>query len=135
MAERVILLVAILLFVAVAFPALLRLRDRPFLRRRADVPGPAVVAFTHARCGPCRTQQLPALERLRALSPEVRIEVVDVQQDPQRARWYGIWTVPATVVVDPSGRITALNHGVADERRLLRQLARFHPQSRALARA
>ncbi len=128
MAERAVLLLAILL-VAVAFPALLRLRDRRFLRRRADVSGPAVVAFTHARCGPCRTQQLPALERLRVLSPEVRIEVVDVQQDPQRARRYGIWTVPATAVVDPSGRITALNHGVADESRLLRQLGRARPRA------
>ncbi len=129
MAERAILLLAVLLLVAVAFPALLRLRDRRFLRRRADVPGPAVVAFTHARCGPCRTQQLPALKRLRVLSPEVRIEVVDVQQDPQRARRYGIWTVPATVVVDSSGHITACNHGVADESRLLRQLGRTQPQA------
>jgi len=106
----------------VLLPAALRLWDRRFLRRPADVPGPAVVAFTHPLCGPCRTVQQPALERLRAIAGHVRVEVVDVQREPHRAQRYGILTVPATAVVDPSGRIAAVNHGVADERRLLRQL-------------
>jgi thioredoxin-like negative regulator of GroEL len=122
MFERVLLLVGVAVALLVLLPAAVRLWNRRFLRRPADVPGPAVVAFTHPLCGPCRTVQQPALERLRAIARHVRVEVVDVQREPHRARRYGIFTVPATAVVDPSGRIAALNHGVADERRLLRQL-------------
>ncbi|MDR7415720.1 MAG: thioredoxin family protein [Armatimonadota bacterium] len=135
MSERVLIALGILLLVTVGWSAFLRFRDRRFLRAPADVPGPAVVAFTHPLCVPCRTQQVPALERLRISHPEVRIEVVDVLQHPERARRYGIWTVPATAVVDASGRIVALNHGVADEHRLLHQLAQTHPPLRELTRA
>lgn len=122
MLERVLLAVGISAALLVLLPSALRLWNRRFLRRSADVPGPAVVAFTHPLCGPCRTLQQPALERLRAVARHVRVEVVDVRREPHRARRYGILTVPATAVVDPSGRIAALNHGVADEHQLLRQL-------------
>jgi thioredoxin-like negative regulator of GroEL len=135
MLERVLIVFGILLLVTVGWSVLLRLRDRRFLRAPADVPGPAVVAFTHPLCVPCRTQQLPALEHLSRLDPEIHIEVVDVLQHPERARRYGIWTVPATAVVDASGRIVVLNHGVADEHRLLRQLTQAHPPLRELTRA
>ncbi|MCS7173829.1 MAG: thioredoxin family protein [Armatimonadetes bacterium] len=135
MPERALIAFGILLLVAVGWSALLGIRDRRFLRAPADVVGPAVVAFTHPLCVPCRTQQLPALERLRALRGGVRIEVVDVQRQPERARRYGVWTVPATAVVDASGRIVALNHGVADEHRLLGQLARSSPLRHEPARA
>lgn len=85
--------------------------------------GPAVIAFTHRLCVPCRTQQLPALERLRQLSgPGLRVDVVDVERHPDVARRFGIFTVPSTVVVGPDGRVVAFNHGFADERKLLRQL-------------
>ncbi|MDR5708834.1 MAG: thioredoxin family protein [Armatimonadota bacterium] len=135
MPERALIVLGIFLLVAVGWSVLLHIHDRRFLRAQADVPGPAVVAFTHPLCVPCRTQQMPALERLQTLNPEVRIEVVDVQRQPERARRYGIWTVPATAVVDASGRIAALNHGVTDEHRLLGQLARSPSPRRDPVRA
>lgn len=98
-------------------------RDRR-LRARLRLPeGPAVIAFTHRLCGPCRTQQLPALQRLRKLvGPELRVELVDVEREVHLARRFGIFTVPSTVVVGPDGRVVAFNHGFADEAKLLRQL-------------
>lgn len=121
MLERALLL--LIAFLPIAFlPVALRLWTRRFLRRVADVPGPAIVAFTHPLCASCRAAQQPALERLRTIAHYVRVEVVDVQREPQRARRYGILTVPSTAVVDPAGRIAALNHGLVDEHRLLRQL-------------
>jgi thioredoxin-like negative regulator of GroEL len=98
-------------------------RDRRVRARLRLSPGPAVIAFTHRLCVPCRTQQLPALRRLQeAAGPRVRVEVVDVEADPQAARRFGIFTVPSTVVVGPDGLVVAFNHGFADERKLLRQL-------------
>jgi thioredoxin-like negative regulator of GroEL len=120
--DRFWIILAIALVVA-ALPLLLRLRDRRLARRVGYVEGPAVLAFTHRLCVPCRTQQAPALDRLRALMPSVRIEVVDVEREPEIARRYGIFTVPSTVVIGASGRALAFNHGLAGEHRLARQLA------------
>jgi thiol-disulfide isomerase/thioredoxin len=126
------------LVVAAAVAALagwVRWRDRRLAGRLRLPPGPAVVAFTHRLCSPCRAQQLPALERLqRVVGPGVRVQVVDVERHPEVARRFGIFTVPSTVVVGADGRVVAFNHGFADEGKLLRQLgwspsgqpARFH---------
>ncbi|MDR5682803.1 MAG: thioredoxin family protein [Armatimonadota bacterium] len=120
--ERVWIVVAIALLVASLW-LFVRLRDRRLARRLEPVDGPAVLAFTHPLCVPCRTQQAPALERLHALVPGVRIEVVDVERQPDVARRYGIFSVPTTVVVGAGGRVLAFNRGLADERKLARQLA------------
>lgn len=120
--ERVLVVLgvgAILAMVA----AVLAWRDRRLRARLQLPPGPAVIAFTHRLCTPCRTQQLPALRRVQAVAgPQLRVEVVDVERDPASARRFGIFTVPSTVVVGPDGRVVAFNHGFADEARLLRQL-------------
>ncbi|MCS7235976.1 MAG: thioredoxin family protein [Armatimonadota bacterium] len=100
-----------------------RCRDRRLARRLRLPPGPAVVAFTHRLCAPCRTQQLPALQRLqRVTGTRVRVQVVDVGRHPEVARRFGIFTVPSSVVVGPDGRVVAFNHGFADDGKLLRQL-------------
>ncbi|MFN3285466.1 MAG: TlpA family protein disulfide reductase [bacterium] len=121
----VVLLVAVAVAAVVAW---LRWRD---LRVRAHLRlpgGPAVIAFTHRLCAPCRSQQLPALKRLQELvDSDVRVEVVDVERDPHLARRFGVFTVPSTVVVGPDGRVVAFNHGFADEGKLLRQLGRTAP--------
>ncbi len=133
--ERVlaVLLVAAAVGAVVAY---LRWRDRRLRARLRLPPGPAVVAFTHRLCVPCRTQQLPALHRLRELAgPGLRVEVVDVERDPHAARRFGIFTVPSTVVVGSDGRVVAFNHGFADEGKLLRQLRYNAPGTADVARA
>jgi thioredoxin-like negative regulator of GroEL len=98
-------------------------RERRLRARLRVRGGPAVIAFTHQLCGPCHSEQLPALGRLRQRAgPGVRVEVVDVERAPDVARRFGIFTVPSTVVVGPDGRVVAFNHGFADEDKLLRQL-------------
>jgi len=98
-------------------------RERRLRARLRVQAGPAVIAFTHRLCGPCHSQQLPALGRLRQRAGSgVRVEVVDVERAPHVARRFGIFTVPSTVVVGPDGRVVAFNHGFADEDKLLRQL-------------
>ena len=47
---------------------------------------------------------------------------VDAAHQPEIAGAFGILTVPSTVVLDPDGRVAAVNHGFASTQQLVRQL-------------
>jgi thioredoxin-like negative regulator of GroEL len=84
---------------------------------------PAVVAFSTPSCAACHTAQKPALAALESRAEGgVRVLEVDAARRPEVARHFGILTVPATAVLDPSGRLTAVNHGFAGTDRLAEQL-------------
>ena len=88
-------------------------------------PGiPAVVYFTTPTCAPCRFQQMPALEQLqRALGNGVQIIRIDATEQPHDADRWGVISVPTTFIVDKRGQTRAVNHGVADARKLQTQIA------------
>jgi len=84
---------------------------------------PAVIAFSAPGCAACRTAQKPALTALRERAGNgVRVIEVDVVEQPRVARVFGILTVPATAVLDPSGAVLAANQGFATADRLAAQL-------------
>lgn len=81
---------------------------------------PAVVAFSTAGCRECGVQ-------MELLSPliagGVRLLTVDAGRRPEAAKAFGVLTVPSTIVLDESGSVVAINHGLADGDRLRNQLA------------
>ena len=84
---------------------------------------PAVIAFSAPGCAACRTAQKPALTALQERAGNgVRVIEVDVVEQPRVARVFGILTVPATAVLDPSGAVLAANQGFATADRLAAQL-------------
>lgn len=87
-------------------------------------PGiPAIVYFTTPGCIPCKTQQQPALERLQgAMGEAVQILKFDATQIPEDADRWGVMSAPTTFILNAQGEPTAVNHGVADEQKLKRQL-------------
>lgn len=95
----------------------------PILSRLA--PGiPAIVYFTTPYCLPCRTQQQPALARLRETLGETNVQIIqiDATEDPDSADRWGVFSAPTTFVIDRNGKTTAVNHGVADTFKLRQQL-------------
>jgi len=84
----------------------------------------AVVAFSTPSCAACHTAQAPAIQlaeqQLGASS--VRVIRVDASRQPEVARAFGVLTVPSTVVLEPAGRVVAVNQGFAPSRRLIEQL-------------
>ena len=85
-------------------------------------PGvPVIVYFTTPTCIPCRTQQMPALERLRN-EVTVQIVKVDATEDSAAADRWGVFSAPTTFVIDGRGVTRAVNHGVADFHTLKTQL-------------
>lgn len=90
-----------------------------------DVAGsvPVVLAFTADRCGQCRLQQRPILRDLQRHHGHLFVvREVDVEQDVELAKRFGVLTLPTTVVVAPSGRVVARNTGVVSAAVLLEQV-------------
>ncbi|MBJ7600070.1 thioredoxin family protein [Candidatus Nephthysia bennettiae] len=82
-----------------------------------------MVAFSTPSCAACHTAQRPALTQLEARTGgAVRVIEVDAAHRPEVARTFGVLTVPTTAILDPDGRVTALNNGFAPTDRLAAQV-------------
>ncbi|MBK8021697.1 MAG: thioredoxin family protein [Chloroflexi bacterium] len=90
----------------------------------ADAPTgvPVILYFTTPMCIPCKTVQLPALNRVLQ-ETQVSVIRVDATEQPDAADRWGVFCAPTTFVIDPHGKTHAVNHGVADFDKLMRQLA------------
>ncbi len=131
MIERTLIVLALIIVAVVAF----RLYTRYHLRRAAVSattdpllqnlqPGvPAIVYFTLPTCVPCRTQQQPALARLKdELGAGVQIVQIDASEDAEAAERWGVFSAPTTFILDACRQVREVNYGVADAQRLKRQL-------------
>ena len=139
MIERVLLLAAgslVLVSVILIVRTWARLRTKRLMTvpgsKLLDQLGAAVdgrqtlVTFSTPSCAACHTAQAPAVNVVeqRLGTQHLRVLHVDAARQPALAEAFGIMTVPSTVVLDQSGRVTAVNHGFAPSHRLVRQLQR-----------
>jgi len=89
---------------------------------------PAIIYFTTPSCIPCKVQQQPALHRLKTeLGENVQIIQIDATEQPDAADRWGVLSAPTTFVLNAQGQPNAVNHGVADEHKLKRQLIKALP--------
>jgi thioredoxin 1 len=138
MPERFLILFAAIAIAAVAYAVWRAFQRRrlaavaahaapPEVLRLVDGTRPAVLYFTTPECVQCRLQQTPILSQLAA-KVDVAVHKLDAVEQEALARFYGIMTVPTTVVLDGQLRPVAVNHGVAPLPKLLAQV-----ESRAAA--
>ena len=83
---------------------------------------PAILYFTSADCAQCRFQQSPMLEQL-AERARIAVYTIDAVAQQDLARFYGVMTVPSTVVLKPNLQPVAVNHGLTTPDQLARQIA------------
>jgi thiol-disulfide isomerase/thioredoxin len=82
-----------------------------------------ILAFTSEDCGPCHTLQRPALDRLLdERQGQVAVMEIDAPSSLALTKRYAVLTVPATVVLDETGRARAINYGFAPLPQLLKQV-------------
>jgi thiol-disulfide isomerase/thioredoxin len=83
-----------------------------------------LVSFSSRSCAACRTAQAPAVSHVeqRLGATNLRVIKIDVAQQPEVAKAFGIMTVPSTVVFAPAGQVVAINQGFAPTHKLLEQL-------------
>ena len=93
----------------------------PAVRELVDGAAPAILYFTTEECAQCRFQQTPVLNRL-ADQARVAVYAIDAVAQEELARFYGIMTVPSTVLLNARLQPVAINHGLASADRLAQQL-------------
>lgn len=132
MVERILILLAFGLLLAAGYGVWRRLQARraaalataavPTALAGTVAPGrPNLLYFTTEQCAQCRFQQAPILNQLQK-KVDVVIHKLDAVEQETLASFYGVLTVPATVVLDPQLRPVAINHGVAPLPKLQAQL-------------
>ncbi len=84
---------------------------------------PVVLGFGGEYCLPCKTQQRPALERLREQAgASLHVREIDALAHAELTQRYGVLTVPTTVVLDGNRKVIAINYGVTTTNKLLEQI-------------
>ena len=93
----------------------------PSLQQLVQPGRPAILYFTTDSCVQCRMQQAPALERLAAATG-IPVHKFDAVTQNDLTSFYGVMTVPTTVVLDPERRPHAINFGLAPLQKLQEQV-------------
>lgn len=93
----------------------------PELRSRLARNGPTLVYFYGPNCGTC-AEQARALDAL-VKEGAARVVRLDATRERELADSLGVWTIPATAVLDPAGRVRNLNLGYQPKAALAVQLA------------
>jgi hypothetical protein len=103
--------------------ALARRRARRVLSAPPDpalATGAVTLLYFHGdHCGDCVVQERE-LDRLLIARPDLGIRA-DHAPSALSAR-FGVMSVPSTVILDPDGRVTAVNYGLARLSRLVEQV-------------
>ena len=71
-------------------------------------------------CGPCR-MVVPIVEEIAEERPDIKVGKINVDEEPELARQFGIVSIPTLVVMD-HGRITEQARGARPKKAILEML-------------
>ena len=71
-------------------------------------------------CGPCR-MVVPIVEEIAKERPDIKVGKINVDEEPELARQFGIVSIPTLVVMD-NGRITEQARGARPKKAILDML-------------
>ncbi len=123
MIERVVLLLTLSLATVAVYYLLRAAHVRRMPPAASPVAQPALLYFRADSCAVCPAQGRIIDQVARHWDDRVRVETIDAALEPETAARYRVFTLPTTILRDSDGRVRHINYGLADERKLARQLA------------
>ena len=122
MIERIVL---VTLFTAVAVGGfyLLRMLHTQRMATGAAIGVPTLLYFHSDTCAACPSQSRFIEQVAQGYGGRLVVEQVDAEADPETAGRYMVFTLPTTILLDGQGQVRQVNYGLADARKLSRQLA------------
>lgn len=122
MLERLILTLTILVLSWLAFQVFQWIHRQKATGAAATLAQPALLYFRSDTCAPCHTQAIFLEQVHQRYRGRVLFEKIDADTDLERARQYGVFTLPTTILVDGQGVVKQINYGLTDSHKLSRQL-------------
>ncbi len=84
---------------------------------------PKLLVFTTPYCALCKTKQAAIIAELQQeLGQTIEVTKINAIAEPDLAKQYGVMTVPSTFIIDPQGKLSAINHGFANLEKLHNQI-------------
>ncbi len=129
MNERLIVSLVVFLLIAICLLLLNRWQKQ---KANASVEGldlgygmPILVYFYSPDCSVCKSSQKLILDHVNQSigTGKLKIISIDVSEEIEIARRWGVTTLPTTCIVNDNGEVTNVNNGLVTARVLLQQLA------------
>jgi thioredoxin-like negative regulator of GroEL len=95
------------------------------MRRLGKIHGenqPMLLYFRSENCAPCVTQAHYVEQLAHKWPGDLTIQKIDTDTEPDKARQYGVFTLPTTILVDKMGEVRQVNYGLTNSNKLAQQL-------------
>lgn len=103
--------------------------DDPILSK-LNGNAPALVYFTADFCMACKSQQVPAIHRLRKeWGDDLQYIQIDAEAQPELAKKWGVMSLPTTFIIDREGKTHSVNYGVTQTAQLNQQVLQANQRS------